>query len=223
MKTSSAPSAASAPPAGDAPHLRGLGVAPRIPVRPGLRPGTGGLATAFFLIQGIAVAATLRVRPKGWTVYPWAAGSFAFNLLTGVLFFACLNDAVPFYAPRPVPGPSPTPVRSAGGPGRNNPVGGAPKRSAGGRPARSGHLLSLRDPGCSDGGHPRRSRADMQPQVRKAGPRTTFPDSGSRHFHPDGPLGIACSRVAIGDVERTHSSGGPGPCECPACGSPCSG
>jgi hypothetical protein len=61
-----------------------------------------GYQTAFFLIQGMAVAATIRVRPKGWSALAWVAVTFAFNLVTGVLFFASINELVPFYS-RPVP------------------------------------------------------------------------------------------------------------------------
>ena len=61
-----------------------------------------GYQTAFFLIQGMAVAATIRVRPKGWSAAAWIAGTFAFNLATGVLFFASVNEIAPFYS-RPVP------------------------------------------------------------------------------------------------------------------------
>jgi hypothetical protein len=60
-----------------------------------------GYQTAFFLIQGLAVAATARVKPRGWRVIPWVAATFAFNIVTGLLFFASLNHVVPMYQHRP--------------------------------------------------------------------------------------------------------------------------
>jgi hypothetical protein len=59
-----------------------------------------GYQTLFFLIQGIAVAATVRVKPRGPRAIPWIAGTLAFNLATGVLFFASVNELVPFYQRR---------------------------------------------------------------------------------------------------------------------------
>ena len=56
-----------------------------------------GYQTAFFLLQGIAVAATMRMRPRGWAAAAAVAMTFAFNLATGVLFFASVNGVVPFY------------------------------------------------------------------------------------------------------------------------------
>ena len=60
-----------------------------------------GYQTAFFLLQGLAVAATMRVKPRGWRAVPWVAATFFFNLATGVFFFASLNEVVPFYQHRP--------------------------------------------------------------------------------------------------------------------------
>ena len=60
-----------------------------------------GYQTAFFLLQGLAVVLTLRVKPRGWAVVPWVAATFAFNLATGVLFFASFNHIVPLYRHRP--------------------------------------------------------------------------------------------------------------------------
>jgi hypothetical protein len=57
-----------------------------------------GYQMIFFLIHGCAVAATLRVKPRGWQVVPWISGTFAFNLASSILFFANLNDVVPFYS-----------------------------------------------------------------------------------------------------------------------------
>ena len=59
-----------------------------------------GYQTAFFMVQGLAVAATLRVRPQGWRAVAWVAGTVAFNLATSALFFASLNEVLPFYARR---------------------------------------------------------------------------------------------------------------------------
>ena len=60
-----------------------------------------GLQAAFFLIQGAASAATLRVRPKGWRRAVGIVATLAFNLVTSVLFFDGINRIAPFYAPRP--------------------------------------------------------------------------------------------------------------------------
>ena len=57
-----------------------------------------GFQTLFFLLQGIAVAATARVKPSGWRAIPWVVGTFAFNLLSSVLFFASWQGLVGFYA-----------------------------------------------------------------------------------------------------------------------------
>jgi MBOAT membrane-bound O-acyltransferase family protein len=59
-----------------------------------------GYQTAFFLLQGCAVALTIKVRPKGWSAIGWIVGTFAFNLATGVLFFASINEVLPFYFER---------------------------------------------------------------------------------------------------------------------------
>jgi MBOAT, membrane-bound O-acyltransferase family len=57
-----------------------------------------GFQTAFFLIQGLAVAATRRLRPVGaWAVVGIGATS-AFDLITSLLFFASLGGVLPFYA-----------------------------------------------------------------------------------------------------------------------------
>jgi D-alanyl-lipoteichoic acid acyltransferase DltB (MBOAT superfamily) len=59
-----------------------------------------GTQMAFFLIQGLAVIATLRLRPRGWAVAPAIVLTLAFNLLTARLFLAAMNAVVPFYASR---------------------------------------------------------------------------------------------------------------------------
>ena len=60
-----------------------------------------GYQTAFFGVQGLAVAATARVKPRGWAVYPWVAATFLFNLATGVFFFASMNHVVRMYVNPP--------------------------------------------------------------------------------------------------------------------------
>ncbi len=62
-----------------------------------------GDQTAFFLLQGIAVAATMRVRPRGRRAILWATGTALFLLLSSTLFFASMQGVVPFYS-RPVGG-----------------------------------------------------------------------------------------------------------------------
>src|SRR4029453_16473246 len=61
-----------------------------------------GYQAAFFLLQGIAVAATLRIKPRGWRAIPWTLATLAFNLATAGLFFPSLKHALPIYQP-PVP------------------------------------------------------------------------------------------------------------------------
>ena len=56
-----------------------------------------GYQTAFFLVQGLAVAATLRLRPRGVAAAAAIAATFAFNVLTGILFFASVDEVLPFY------------------------------------------------------------------------------------------------------------------------------
>ncbi len=57
-----------------------------------------GYQTAFFLIQGVAAAATARIKVSGFGAIPWIAATSAFNLVTSVLFFASMNELAPFYA-----------------------------------------------------------------------------------------------------------------------------
>jgi hypothetical protein len=57
-----------------------------------------GYQTAFFLLQGVAVASTARVKPRGWRAVPWGLGTLAFNLASSVLFFASINGLVAFYS-----------------------------------------------------------------------------------------------------------------------------
>jgi D-alanyl-lipoteichoic acid acyltransferase DltB (MBOAT superfamily) len=60
-----------------------------------------GFQMAFFLIQGLAVAATARIRPRGSRAVAWAIGTLVFVLITSTLFFASMQGVVPFYSPRP--------------------------------------------------------------------------------------------------------------------------
>lgn len=57
-----------------------------------------GLQLAFFLLQGLAVALTFRVRPSRRWAPAWIAGTLSFNLLTSLLFFLSVNEIVPIYS-----------------------------------------------------------------------------------------------------------------------------
>jgi hypothetical protein len=57
-----------------------------------------GYQTAFFTIQGCAVAATLRTKPKRASAIPWLVGTLVFNLASSVLFFASMNGVFRFYS-----------------------------------------------------------------------------------------------------------------------------
>lgn len=59
-----------------------------------------GTQMAFFLIQGLAAALTLRLRPCGCAAIPAVLLTFAFNLLTARLFLASMNAVLPFYVIR---------------------------------------------------------------------------------------------------------------------------
>lgn len=59
-----------------------------------------GSQMLFFLIQGLAVIATMRLRPRGWRAAPMILLTFAFNLATVRLFLAGLNAVLPFYVAR---------------------------------------------------------------------------------------------------------------------------
>ena len=63
-----------------------------------------GYQTLFFLIQGLAVIATLRTRPHGRMKWIAIAATLTFNLVVSVLFFASWNQFLPFYS-RPLPYP----------------------------------------------------------------------------------------------------------------------
>jgi MBOAT, membrane-bound O-acyltransferase family len=59
-----------------------------------------GYQMAFFLIQGIAVVLTARLDPKGWWRGVGIAATLAFNLAAGALFFASVDEVLPFYQRR---------------------------------------------------------------------------------------------------------------------------
>jgi len=59
-----------------------------------------GWQMLFFLTQGIAVAATLHLRPTGWPRRAMFALTLLFNLATSFLFFQSVNQVIPFYSPR---------------------------------------------------------------------------------------------------------------------------
>ncbi|HEY2586790.1 MAG TPA: MBOAT family O-acyltransferase [Tepidisphaeraceae bacterium] len=59
-----------------------------------------GSQMLFFLIQALAVVATMRLRPRGWRAVPMVLLTFAFNLATVRIFLAGLNAIGPFYVER---------------------------------------------------------------------------------------------------------------------------
>ena len=62
-----------------------------------------GFQLAFFMLQGFAVVATLKIHRRGRQALLWAVITFTFELAVSVLFFASINHVVPFYS-RPLPG-----------------------------------------------------------------------------------------------------------------------
>jgi MBOAT, membrane-bound O-acyltransferase family len=52
----------------------------------------------FFLVQGIAVVATMNLKPQGRLVPFCVAGTWVWNLASSVLFFVSVNQVVPFYS-----------------------------------------------------------------------------------------------------------------------------
>jgi len=54
--------------------------------------------TSFFLLQGLAVVLTQRVRPRGAGAYLGIASTLVFNLATSLLFFASANQFVHWYS-----------------------------------------------------------------------------------------------------------------------------
>ena len=61
-----------------------------------------GLQLLFFMLQGVAVAATMHLRPSGAYAVIGVIATFIFNLTTSVIFFASADAIVPFYA-NPLP------------------------------------------------------------------------------------------------------------------------
>jgi hypothetical protein len=59
-----------------------------------------GYQMAFFMIQGVASVATARLCPSGWRAVVCTIATFSFNLATGLLFFASVNETIPFYVRR---------------------------------------------------------------------------------------------------------------------------
>lgn len=59
-----------------------------------------GYQFIFFMIQGLAVIATARLRPRGWRAVACNLATIAFLLATGALFFASMNECIPFYVRR---------------------------------------------------------------------------------------------------------------------------
>lgn len=62
-----------------------------------------GFQFAFFILQGFAVVATLKIHPRGRQAVLWTMMTFTFELAVSVLFFASVNHVVPFYS-KPLPG-----------------------------------------------------------------------------------------------------------------------
>lgn len=56
-----------------------------------------GWQVLFFMVQGIAAVATLRVRPRGRTALLWWAGTFFFNLATAFFFCQSVDAVIGFY------------------------------------------------------------------------------------------------------------------------------
>jgi hypothetical protein len=54
--------------------------------------------SAFFLLQGVAVAATLVLKPRGWAAALGTLGTLIFMYGSSVVFFASANEIVPFYS-----------------------------------------------------------------------------------------------------------------------------
>jgi hypothetical protein len=56
-----------------------------------------GWQLLFFLLQGLAVVVTRRIRPRGRITLLWVVGTWVFNLASSVLFFLSVNQVLPFY------------------------------------------------------------------------------------------------------------------------------
>jgi hypothetical protein len=63
-------------------------------------PRVLGWQMLFFTIQGLAVIATIRLRPRGWLAAPAMVLTFVFNLASVYIFLICLNAVLPFYVNR---------------------------------------------------------------------------------------------------------------------------
>lgn len=59
-----------------------------------------GMQMLFFVLQGIAATATIRLRPRGWMAIPAMLLTLAFNLATVYFFLICVNAVLPFYVDR---------------------------------------------------------------------------------------------------------------------------
>jgi hypothetical protein len=59
-----------------------------------------GWQMLFFMIQGLAVVSTMRLRPTGWKALAGIVVTLAFNLATAGLFFKSVKAIAPFYASR---------------------------------------------------------------------------------------------------------------------------
>jgi len=59
-----------------------------------------GWQALFFLIQGVAAAASIGLRPTGWRLALGRILTVAFNIATSVFFFQSVNSVLPFYSPR---------------------------------------------------------------------------------------------------------------------------
>jgi D-alanyl-lipoteichoic acid acyltransferase DltB (MBOAT superfamily) len=57
-----------------------------------------GYQTAFFMLQGCAVAATIKIKPEGRGRPIWIIGTLLFNLALSVLIFASVNGLLRFYS-----------------------------------------------------------------------------------------------------------------------------
>jgi hypothetical protein len=62
-----------------------------------------GFQSTFFVLQGVAVAATMRVRPRGrLRVAVWTTATLTFNLFTSIFFFLSFHAIAPLYT-NPLP------------------------------------------------------------------------------------------------------------------------
>ncbi len=59
-----------------------------------------GWQAVFFLIQGVAVAASIRFRPTGWRFALSQFLTVTFNLASSLFFFQSVNSVLPFYSTR---------------------------------------------------------------------------------------------------------------------------